>query len=106
MNLAPFEEWFAIRANHDDSQTWPGRLRFDPSSGFRLSAIDFASGALGQEVQSFRADTITGYLDYGDPHQARRALQQSYHPLSWQIIQMVPIKSLRTLCSGTSISLT
>lgn len=67
MRLESFEEWFAIRANHQDEDHWPGRLTFDPVKGIHLTTARFAGDAESHGDPTFHTPTMTGWLDYQRP---------------------------------------
>ncbi|WP_172653353.1 HEPN domain-containing protein [Methyloceanibacter caenitepidi] len=76
-----FKEWFAVRMNHSDDETWPGRLSYDPNDGIYLNAINFAEWELGGEGNPyFEGETITGYLDYQTPTTLVRPFIQNFNP--------------------------
>lgn len=67
VKLENFEEWFAIRANHQDDDHWPGRLTFDLAEGIHLTTARFAGDAESYGDPTFHASTMTGWLDYQRP---------------------------------------
>ena len=67
MKLENFEEWFAIRAKHQDNDHWPGRLTFNLNDGIYLTTARFASTAESHGDPTFHASTMTGWLDYQRP---------------------------------------
>lgn len=62
-----FEEWFAIRNEHDDGDIWPGRLSFSEMKGIALETICFPNNGNPCEAPNCDTGTVTGYLDYQRP---------------------------------------
>ncbi len=75
-----FEEWFAVRIEHKDDELWPARLSYDPEKGIYLNTINFASPADLYGNSSFRAETITGFIDYQTPATLIRPFIQECSP--------------------------
>ena len=66
MRLEHFEEWFAIRVDHQDEEFCSSRIIYDPRDGISLDAIDFGKDRwlVGHRLPG---NTITGYFDYRRP---------------------------------------
>jgi hypothetical protein len=64
MKLESFDQWFAIRPNHKDSEFWPARMIFDLDKGIWVETVNFSDQS---KRLNFETDTMTGWLDYQCP---------------------------------------
>jgi ApeA N-terminal domain 1 len=67
MKLDAFEDWFAVRIEHSEDETWPGWLQYDPVKGISLDTTNFASPEHWYSHPTFNSSTVTGYLDFQRP---------------------------------------
>lgn len=68
MKLESFEEWLAVRPNHnDEADHLPGRLTFDLDEGIYLDTIHFSGNSENQDSFLVSGQTLTGWLDYQRP---------------------------------------